>query len=613
MMSTTRQAMLIYLCMTAVMALAVVSGPAVAPVAAKDYWNDETPAERDARMKWWQEARFGMFIHWGLYAVPAGEWKGKTNYAEWIRNRAEIPLKEYDKFVGRFKPVRFDADRWVRMAKRAGMKYVVITSKHHDGFCMWPSELTNYDVDSTPLKIDIMGQLRRACEKEGIRFCMYHSIMDWHHPDYLPRRKWEKDRPVDGADYGRYVKYMKGQLAELVKQYQPGVLWFDGEWEPTWTHEQGKDLYQFVRSLDPNIIINNRVDKGRRGMEGMTEKGEFRGDFGTPEQQIPATGIPGADWETCMTMNGHWGWNKNDKNWKSDKDLIRKLVDIASKGGNFLLNIGPKPDGTFPQQAIDRLEAIGKWMDVNGQAIYGTAACPTGRPTWGRITTKSLDNGNTRLFLHIFDWPADGKIDVAVANKPIKCTLLANNSCAIKAASDPNGLTVTLTGNAPDLICSVVVLDVVGSPQPLKMCARQAKDGSVTLKAQDAEIHNPKDGQAARYESGHGKDNIGYWMDPRAWVEWDVRIDKPGTFDVVAQMGSTTDGPQVRVVIGDQQLTGAARDTGSWDKYATVTLGQITIVKSGPCRLEVHPVKESWKPINLRSITLRPSGSNKGK
>jgi len=436
--------------------------------AAEDYWNDETPAARDARMQWWREARFGMFIHWGLYAVPAGEWKGKTNYAEWIRNRAQIPVGEYEKFVGQFKPTRFNAERWAHMAKRAGMKYMVITSKHHDGFCMWPSKLTNFDVESTPLKIDVMGKLSQACQEEGVRFCMYHSIMDWHHPDYLPRRKWEAaDRPADGAQYDRYVQYMKRQLAELVSRYHPGVLWFDGEWEPTWTHARGVDLYQYVRSLDPNIIINNRVDKGRRGMEGLTKQGEYRGDFGTPEQQIPATGIPGSDWETCMTMNAHWGWNKHDTKWKSSTDLIRKLVDIASKGGNFLLNIGPKPDGTFPREALDRLEAIGRWMDVNGQAIHGTTASPTARPTWGRITTKRLADRKTRLFLHVFDWPTDGKLDVKLANKPGPCYLLATKDRRFEVTAHPEGLTVTLTGTAPDPVCSVVVLDIVGKPHAL--------------------------------------------------------------------------------------------------------------------------------------------------
>ena len=307
---------------------------------------NETPQQRDARMAWWREARFGMFIHWGLYAIPAGEWKGKTDHAEWIRESAQIPLPEYDQFVGQFNPVKFNPDAWARLAHRAGMKYLVITSKHHDGFALWDSKVSDFDVMATPFQRDILKELSAACRKQDVRFCTYHSIMDWHHPDYLPRRNWEKTRSTDGADFDRFRGYLKSQLQEIVSGYNPGVMWFDGEWEDTWTHAMGQDLDDYVRGLNKNIIINNRVDKGRHGMAGQTKEGGFRGDFGTPEQEIPDQGIPGVDWESCMTMNRYWGWNAADTQWKSTEDLVRKLIDIASKGGNFLLNIGPRPDGT---------------------------------------------------------------------------------------------------------------------------------------------------------------------------------------------------------------------------------------------------------------------------
>ncbi|TFH34384.1 MAG: alpha-L-fucosidase, partial [Bacteroidia bacterium] len=331
--------------------------------------SDEGPVTDD-RLDWWREARFGMFIHWGLYSVPAGEWDGETNHAEWIRTTAQIPLETYDRFIGEFNPVNFNADEWVAIAADAGMKYIVITSKHHDGFCLFDSGYTDFDVMSTPFKRDIMSELSEACRKRGIEICWYHSIMDWHHPDYLPRRQWETDRPAEGADFNRYIDYMKGQLAELLTNYgEIGVLWFDGEWESTWTHEMGQDLYGYVRGLQENIIINNRVDKGRAGMQGLTIEGEYKGDFGTPEQEIPAKGLPGIDWESCMTMNDHWGYNSYDNNWKSATDLIRKLSDIASKGGNFLLNVGPEPDGTFPDQSVMLLKEIGDWMDVYSESI----------------------------------------------------------------------------------------------------------------------------------------------------------------------------------------------------------------------------------------------------
>jgi alpha-L-fucosidase len=362
----------------------------------------ETKQQHNARMKWWRDARFGLFIHWGLYSIPAGEWKGKTDYAEWIRNQAQIPVKIYDKFVSEFNPVKFNADRWVRLAKDAGMKYMVITSKHHDGFCLFNSKYTDFDIKSTPFKKDILKELSEACNKEGIKLCFYYSIMDWHNPDYLPRREWEKTRSTKGADFNRYVEYMKNQLKELLTNYgNIGVLWFDGEWEDTWNDKRGVDLYNYVRSLQPNIIVNNRVGANRSGMDGFTEGGSFSGDFGTPEQQIPVTGLPGVDWESCMTMNDHWGYNKNDHNFKSSKEILQMLADIASKGGNYLLNIGPTAEGFFPPESVELLHKIGEWMKVNGESIYGTNASPFTKLDWGRCTQKNI-NGNTRGCIFIF-------------------------------------------------------------------------------------------------------------------------------------------------------------------------------------------------------------------
>ncbi len=427
---------------------------------------EETKAEKDARMQWWREARFGLFIHWGLYAIPAGEWKGDKSHAEWIRTTAKIPLEEYDKFVQQFNPVKFNAADWVRMAKNAGMKYVVITSKHHDGFCLFDSKYTDFDVMSTPFKRDILKELSEACRAEGLQMCWYHSIMDWHHPDYLPRRDWEKDRSEVGADFDRYVRHMKNQLRELVGNYgKIGVLWFDGEWESTWNGDYGTDLYYYVRGLQPDIIVNNRVGAGRSGMEGMTKEGEFSGDFGTPEQEIPATGLPGVDWETCMTMNDHWGYNKHDDHWKSTEDLLHKLADIASKGGNFLLNVGPTSEGLFPQASIDRLTELGQWMQVNGEAIYGTQASPFKQLDWGRCTQKTIEGG-ARLYLHVFDWPSNGRLAVnGISNSAKAAYLLADgNKTPLPVARQEDALVVSVPAAAPDRFNSVVALDVAGNP-----------------------------------------------------------------------------------------------------------------------------------------------------
>ena len=424
----------------------------------------ETKAQKEQRMKWWKDARFGLFIHWGLYSVPAGVWGSDTNHAEWIRTTAKIPIHEYEKFVQEFNPVKFNADQWVKMAKAAGMKYIVITSKHHDGFCMFDTKQTDFDIMSTPFHRDVMKELAAACKKEGIQLCFYHSIMDWHHPDYLPRRDWETDRPTAGANFENYISYLKSELKELLTNYgKIGVLWFDGEWENTWTHERGKDLYEYVRSLQPSIIINNRVDVGREGMQGLTKGGDFVGDFGTPEQEIPATGIPGADWESCMTMNNNWGYNSHDNHWKSAEDLVRKLIDIASKGGNFLLNVGPTSEGVFPEPAVERLQDIGSWMSKNGESIYATEASPFKTLSWGRCTQKPIDGG-TRLFLHVFDWPAGGKLVVpGLGNQVIDCYALANKT-KLNAERSESNYVIDISKAAKQNYATVIVLDIKGTP-----------------------------------------------------------------------------------------------------------------------------------------------------
>jgi alpha-L-fucosidase len=235
-------------------------------------------------------------------------------------------------------------------------------------------------------------------------------------------------------------------------------LWFDGEWIKDWTEPQGKDLYNYVRSLQPDIIINNRVGKGRKGMEGLSKGDEFAGDFGTPEQQIPAKGLPGVDWESCMTMNDTWGYKSSDHHWKSAEDLIRKLVDIASKGGNFLLNVGPTAEGLIPEPSVERLAAVGKWTKVNGESIYGTTASPLGEVPWGRCTAKP-----GKLYLHVFDWPTNGRLEVpGIEHKVTKACLLADKKHAKLPVvlADQNKVVVTLPTEAPDRVDSVVVLEI---------------------------------------------------------------------------------------------------------------------------------------------------------
>ncbi|HMN94882.1 MAG TPA: alpha-L-fucosidase [Phycisphaerales bacterium] len=446
--------------------------------------------DRDERMGWWRDARFGLFIHWGLYAIPAGRWGERSDYGEWIRHSARIPVDVYDRFLPEFNPFAFDADEWMRLAADAGMKYVVITTKHHDGFCLFDSALTEFDIASAPRSDDIMQAIADAARRHDLVPCWYHSIMDWHHPDYLPRRGWEAEsRPAAGADFDRYERYLHGQVAELLTSYGPiGVMWFDGEWEETWTHERGVRLYELCRRLQPSVIVNNRVDKGRNDMAGLTREGAWRGDFGTPEQQVPPRGLPGVDWESCITMNSHWGWNEADRAWKSGDDLIRMLSDIVSKGGNFLLNVGPKADGTFPPEAVERLREIGAWMAVNGEAIHGTQASPFERLDFGRATwkprraevrategggagasgrgTAGVDGGT--LYIHVFEWPEDGRLRLpGLVAEPSAARILGQERATVDALRSEGGLLLSARGAAPRSAVTVIALELDAAPTVL--------------------------------------------------------------------------------------------------------------------------------------------------
>jgi len=567
-------------------------------------WVTETQEARDERMAWWREARFGMFIHWGLYAVPAGEWKGKTNYAEWIRTKAQIPVETYNTFVPQFNPVKFDADAWVKLAKRAGMKYITITSKHHDGFCLWPSKVSDYDIEATPFKRDILAELTDACRKHKVRMTFYHSIMDWHHPDYLPRRPWERAHRPDGdADYSNYVTYMKAQLKELVDDYDPSVMWFDGEWEKSWTHEMGKDLYQYMRDLKPDIIVNNRVDKGRHGMAGMSKGNQYRGDFCTPEQQIPAKGLPGVDWESCMTMNRHWGWNKADTRWKSSEDLIRKLVDIASKGGNFLLNIGPKADGTFPDEAIERLEAIGKWMDTNSKSIYATTASPFGKVPFGRVTHRT---DKKTLYLHVFNWPADGKLVLqGMSNRVKKARLLTSGRKLRVDTPDENLVELTVPMEAPDPIATVIAVTYKGElkVEPYVQRTKAAPDGGFTLTHKTVDI----EGSTLHYEKE--KDCLGFWTTQDDRPVWHLADVKAGTYQVEIQLACPdhTAGTPCRLKLGNREIKFKVPATGSWATFKSHTLPEVNL--DAAALLDVTVIADR-KPnegvMNLRSVRLVP-------
>lgn len=427
---------------------------ATAPFFSLSPYVTEPPPDR---MTWWREARFGMFVHWGLYAILAGEWGGRTDYGEWIRNNAKIPIQEYDTLVGRFNPVQFDADRLASLAAEAGMKYLVITTKHHDGFCMFDTKQTAFNVMRTPYGRDICRQVADACRRHGIRPCWYHSIMDWHHPDYLPRRDWEKDRPTTGASFDRYVQYLHAQVEELLTNYGDiGVMWFDGEWESTWNRDLGATLAAKIRALAPNVIINSRVaprqPSGLAAKLGTTEIG----DFGTPEQQIPDRGLPGVDWESCITMNKNWGYNRADHAFKSVPQLVGMLVETASKGGNLLLNVGPTGEGLVPPESVDRLQGLGRWMRIHGDAIYGTEASPFDAAPF-RATRKGKQ---VNCFLPA--WPTSRELLVpALPAAPTRASLMGDQASRnLPLRRTDQGTVVTLPEQPSDSVCSVVTLEL---------------------------------------------------------------------------------------------------------------------------------------------------------
>jgi alpha-L-fucosidase len=356
------------------------------------------PADSAARTAWFTHARFGMFIHWGLYSLAARH--------EWVKNRERISDADYQKYFERFDPDLYDPAAWAKMARQAGMKYVVLTTKHHEGFCLWDSALTDYKATNTPAKRDLLRPFVEAFRAEGLKIGFYHSLIDWHHPQFPidglhPMRDDVAFREAQkGRDIRKYVEYLHGQTRELLTQFgRIDIMWFDfsySSFDWGWSKGKGKDDWQseklmaMVRQLQPHIIVNDRLEIG--------------GDVKTPEEYQPHSPLTVAGrpvvWEACQTMNGSWGYDRDNLNWRPADMLLRMLIDAVSKGGNMLLNVGPTARGEFPPLAVERLEAIGEWMRVHGRSIYGCTASDLPPPPDCRYT-RSED----RLYLHLFAWP----------------------------------------------------------------------------------------------------------------------------------------------------------------------------------------------------------------
>lgn len=432
----------------------------------------ETKEQRDTRMNWWREARFGMFVHWGLYSGLAGEWQGKKvgdkGGMEWIQTLVGADTKTYAAAATPlFKPKKGFATAWAKLAKQAGCEYVVFTTKHHEGFFLGDSKFSDYDAGDL-LQRDLIKEIVDALRKEGLRVGFYHSLIDWHHPQYDYRKAkglpYPKNgmNPAESRDHSKYIEFLHNQVGELVSNYgKTDVIWwdysstqFDGD--AAW---RAGDLIREVRAKQPGVIMNNRLyrrpEAGFAGMgtSSITNRMDPQyGDFVTPEQHIPETGLgEGVDWETCMTLNTTWGYSKFDNRWKSSRDLIRNLCDVASKGGNYLLNIGPTGDGSLTPETTDRFEDIGQWMEKHHDAIYGTTAgdFTLEKGVNGRVTKK----GNTR-FLLLFERPATGVVKVPITVKSAK---LDGKSLEVK--TDGDATILTLPAELPDAAASVITLE----------------------------------------------------------------------------------------------------------------------------------------------------------
>ncbi|UQZ82250.1 Alpha-L-fucosidase [Paenibacillus konkukensis] len=571
-----------------------------------------TEEVQDRRLAWWREARFGMFIHWGLYSLLGGVWKGKEvpgAYGEHIMLRGQIPVREYEQIAGEFNPVRYNAEEWVKAAKAAGMKYLVITAKHHDGFALYDSKVSDFNiVKRTPYARDPMKDLADACHKHSVKLCFYYShSMDWHHPDsqgnthdypnnigaWDPLESW-----VDDEDKRtRYERYLNEkafpQLKELLTQYgEVAVIWFDCGHKVT--DEQGQRFVDYVRSLQPNCLVNRRVRR-----DGF-------GDYGNSGDNQLHIRINRKDWESIHTMNNSWGYKKTDHNWKSVTSILRNMIDVFSLNGNYLLNVGPTPEGEFDEKSLDILQGVGRWMSVNGESVYATTGSPIGKPQWGRCTMKGQ-----KLYLHVFDWPRSGKLVVGgLRNRIAKAYLLADPEQARLAIRRLNADDVELSvPSAPlDPAATVIVAEIEGAvdANPLKLLHRA--DHLNVFGAFDGDI----DGEKLHYDTGKaGRDTVTGWSRKEDCIRWTYRAAEPGSYEVKivygAQEGAA--GGEFVVETAGQQWRGSVKPKGDGYEFAWDIVGIARLEQPGEYTLTVRAESIAGETLmNLKEIQFRSLG-----
>lgn len=545
---------------------------------------------KEARMEWWEEARFGMFIHWGIYSVPAGFYKGEaqTNSAEWIMNKGKIPIVEYEKFANEFNPTKFNAKAFVALAKEAGMKYMVITAKHHDGFSMFDSKANPYNVvKATPFKRDVLKELAKTCKEEDIKFGFYYSqAQDWHHPGGMGNT-WDKSIKRVSSDEYVYEKALP-EVEQLLTEYGPiSIFWWDTPRKMT--KEVVDSLYHITSNLQPGIITNDRLGE------------DYPGDHKTFERKLPSQKPDDKYWEICQPVSGSWGYRSDDDNFKSVKTLIHNLIDASSKGGNYLLNVSPTAEGVLRSEGTTRLKAIGAWMADNSESIYKTQASPCEEESeWGRITMKQ-EGENTSLYLHVFDWKDGAKLPIKLKNEVISSYLLTDASRSFETRTSEEGITFKLTGQAPDSIASVIVLKIKGTPNaiPRKPIGQDAK-GNIVLDAKRAQFQNLQ-GPGAEYNQS--REHIDHWTSEQARVYWKFIVNKPGKFVVTSEIANIKES-ELSVSLNGKTKRVKISASGKYKLFNSITLGEFNIEESGTYELSLMPVSGKWNPMNMKSVRV---------
>ena len=544
------------------------------------------------RMQWFTDAQFGLFIHYGVYSTLGGEWKGEPvkKYAEWIQRWGEISPEEYIPLAANFRPDKLDADLWVKTAKEAGMKYMVITSKHHEGFCLWDSAYTKYDLgEGTEFDRDILAELAAACKKYDLKFGTYYSIIDWHHPSQRAPLAINQT-PMNDKD--GYVTYMKAQLKELIDRYHPAIMWFDGDWVTWWTMEDGLDLYSYLRTLDPDLIINNRVAKRK----------VFKKDFGTPENSTPGDALDHI-WEACWTVNHSWGFKKSDTTWKSIDELVQKQIDINTKGGNLLLNVGPHADGSWPEASTRLLQQMGAWNAKHAEAVYGAEYVDIPVQSWGKMArAKGSNKAAGELFAYVFDWPKNGKLLIkglhvdqveayTYEKKPLPVTI--TNA----------GLEIDLSSTSAHTQATVLRLKVTGIWKvDESSIALKLSGDELILLASDARLSGKKN-------KLQDNSSIGYWTDASDTASWSLSVPAPGKYavKVVYSCIQSYSGSDVQLTVAGKTLTAKVVPTAGWNKYEQVDLGVVHLNQVGETTCIVGFGEHKGRALfNLKTVIFVP-------